>query len=79
MRIVFLKFLSEYHQFVLYKLNLTLVGYPSRSSEAGGLLKDQFYCVNTSYPMDNMLNRSAQTGPPNVRKRRPVFPPAGRS
>ena len=32
-----------------------------------------FYCVNTSYPMDNMLNRSAQTGPPNVRKRRPVF------
>ena len=29
--------------------------------------------------MDNMLNRSAQTGPPNVRKRRPVFPPAGRS
>ena len=31
------------------------------------------------YPMDNMLNRSAQTGPPNVRKRRPVFPPAGRS
>ena len=41
--------------------------------------KTQFYCVNTSYPMDNMLNRSAQTGPPNVRKRRPVFPPAGRS
>ena len=31
------------------------------------------------YPMDNMLNRSAQTGPPNVRKRRPVSPPAGRS
>ena len=26
-----------------------------------------------------MLNRSAQTGPPNVRKRRPVSPPAGRS
>ena len=41
--------------------------------------KTCFYCVNTSYPMDNMLNRSAQTGPPNVRKRRPVFPPAGRS
>ena len=41
--------------------------------------KLEFYCVNTSYPMDNMLNRSAQTGPPNVRKRRPVFPPAGRS
>ena len=39
----------------------------------------RFYCVNTSYPMDNMLNRSAQTGPPNVRKRRPVSPPAGRS
>ena len=38
-----------------------------------------FYCVNTSYPMDNLLNRSAQTGPPNARKRRPVFPPAGRS
>ena len=36
-----------------------------------------FYCVNTSYPMDNLLNRSVQTGPPNVRKRRPVFPPAG--
>ena len=31
------------------------------------------------YPMDNLLNRSAQTGPPNARKRRPVFPPAGRS
>ena len=29
--------------------------------------------------MDNLLNRSAQTGPPNVRKRRPVFPPADRS
>ena len=42
-------------------------------------LKTVFYCVNTSYPMDNMLNRSAQTGPPNIRKRRPVFPPAGRS
>ena len=41
--------------------------------------KCKFYCVNTSYPMDNMLNRSAQTGPPNVRKRRPVFPPASRS
>ena len=26
-----------------------------------------------------MLIRSAQTGPPNARKRRPVFPPAGRS
>ena len=36
-----------------------------------------FYCVNTSYPMDNLLNRSAQTGPPNVRKRRPVFPMGG--
>ena len=31
------------------------------------------------YPMDNLLNQSAQTGPPNVRKKRPVFPPAGRS
>ena len=31
------------------------------------------------YPMDNMLNRSVQTGQLNVRKRRPVFPPAGRS
>ena len=29
--------------------------------------------------MDNMLNRSAQTGLPNARKRRPVFPLAGRS
>ena len=26
-----------------------------------------------------MLIRSAQTGPPNARKRRPVLPPAGRS
>ena len=26
-----------------------------------------------------MLNRSAQTGPPNARKRRPVFPLDGRS
>ena len=26
-----------------------------------------------------MLNWSAQTGPPNARKRRPVSPPAGRS
>ena len=43
------------------------------------ILNFRFYCVNTSYPMDNMLNRSAPTGPPNVRKRRPVFPPAGRS
>ena len=39
----------------------------------------QFYCVNTTYPIDNLLNRSAQTGPPNVRKRSPVFPLAGRS
>ena len=31
------------------------------------------------YPMDNLLIRSAQTSPPNIRKRRPVFPPAGRS
>ena len=43
------------------------------------LIKVHFYCVNTSYPMDNMLNRSVQTGPPNVRKRRSVSPPAGRS
>ena len=45
------------------------------------ILKEKiaFYCVNTSYPMDNMLNRSVQTGPPNVRKRHPVSPPAGRS
>ena len=27
----------------------------------------------------HMLNRSPQTGPPNVRKRCPVFPPAGQS
>ena len=39
----------------------------------------KFYCVNTSYPMDNLLNRLAQTGPPNVSKRRPLVPPAGRS
>ena len=31
------------------------------------------------YAMDHLLNRSVQTGPPNVRKRHPVFPPAGRS
>ena len=31
------------------KLNLTLTeGYPSRSSEAGGLLKDQFVCAPKS-------------------------------
>ena len=36
------------------------------------ILNFPFYCVNTSYPMDNLLNRSAQTGPPNTRKRRPV-------
>ena len=41
--------------------------------------KSHFYYVNTSYPMDNLLNRSSQTGPPNIRKRRPVVPPAGRS
>ena len=44
-----------------------------------GAADNLFYCVNTSYPMDNLLNWSAQTGPPNVRKRCPVFPPAGRS
>ena len=43
------------------------------------ILNFRFYCVNTSYPLDNMLNRPVQTGPPNVRKRRPVFPPAGQS
>ena len=37
------------------------------------------FCKLIPYPMDNLLNRSAQTGPPNVKKRRPVFPPAGRS
>ena len=31
------------------------------------------------YPMDNLLNRSVQTGLPNARKRRPVFPLAGQS
>ena len=30
------------------------------------------------YPMDNLLNRSAQTGPANAKKS-PLFPPAGRS
>ena len=50
-----------------------------RSKSSRNLPKWNFYCVNTSYPMDNILNRSAQTGPPNVRKRRLVFPPAGRS
>ena len=29
--------------------------------------------------MDNKLNRSAQTGPLNAKKRFPVFPPAGQS
>ena len=47
------------------------------STEPWGTPKRRFYCVNTSYPMDNLLNRSAQTGPPNVRKRHPVFPSAG--
>ena len=40
------------------KLNLTLVeGYPSRSSEAGGLLKDQFV-LNRSGMVSLMINRS---------------------
>ena len=38
--------------------------------------KTQFYCVNTSYPMDNSLSGRRGPGPPNVRKRRPVSPPA---
>ena len=37
------------------------------------------FCKLIPYPMDNLLNRSVQTGPPNVRERRPVFPLAGRS
>ena len=36
-----------------------------------------FYCVNTSYPMDNCFNRSARPVLPNVGKRRPVKLSAG--
>ena len=50
----------------------------SRNQTANLISKLNFYKL-IPYPMDNMLNRSAQTGPPKVRKRRPVFPPAGRS
>ena len=55
-----------------------LHGYGDRSKFANLISKLNFYKL-IPYPMDNMLNRSAQTGPPNVRKRHPVFPPAGRS
>ena len=51
---------------------------PESSKFANLISKLNFYKL-IPYPMDNMLNRSAQTGPPNIRKRRPVFPPAGRS
>ena len=76
------------------KLNLTLTeGYPSRCSEAGGLLKDQFIrrpppksqakwysFIALIHPIQwtNAIPVGA-TGSPNVRKRRPVFPPASRS
>ena len=50
----------------------------NQSRIANLISKLNFYKL-IPYPMDNMLNRSAQTGPPNVRKRRPVSPPAGRS
>ena len=49
-----------------------------REKFANLISKLNFYKL-IPYPMDNMLYRSVQTGPPNVRKRRPVFPPAGQS
>ena len=50
-----------------------------KSEEIANLISKLNFYKLIPYPMDNLLNRSAQTGPPNVRKRRPVFPPAGRS
>ena len=44
--------------------------------------KPPFYCVNTSYPMDNCLSgrhRPARQMSEKKKKRRPVFPPASRS
>ena len=57
---------------------MALQGFPDLKVYPG-LENLLFYCVNTSYPMDNLLIRSAQTGPPNARKRRPVLPLAGQS
>ena len=54
-------------------------GQGSDVSQIANLISKLNFYKLIPYPMDNMLNRSAQTGPPNVRKRRPVFPPAGRS
>ena len=50
-----------------------------QASLVGRLISKLNFYKLIPYPMDNLLNRSAQTSPPNVRKRRPVFPPAGRS
>ena len=49
------------------------------TTEIANLINKLNFYKLIPYPMDNMLNRSAQTSPPNVRKRRPVFPPADRS
>ena len=51
----------------------------TRIIKHGPVLNSPIYTTGRLSSMDNMLNRSAQTGPPNVRKRCPVFPPAGRS
>ena len=58
------------------KLKSCLKYYPDQIANL--ISKLNFYKL-IPYPMDKILNRSAQTGPPNIRKRRPVFPPAGRS
>ena len=60
------------------KLWLNLPNCIERYYFANLISKLNFYKL-IPYPMDNMLNRLAQTGPPNARKRRPVFPLAGRS
>ena len=60
------------------KVSLSKTNFATNKKIANLISKLNFYRL-IPYPMDNMLNRSAQTGPPNVRKRRPVFPPAGRS
>ena len=63
--------ISSGSNFFTLNLNIT-------NSIANLISKLNFYKL-IPYPMDNLLNRSVQTGPPNVRKRRPVFPPAGQS
>ena len=57
----------------IIKVNISHQTYPEKIANL--ISKLNFYKL-IPYPMDI---RSAQTGPPNVRKRRPVSPLAGRS